>query len=148
MAIVTIDPDSGKFPEIRRGGKYGPSCPNPAECTIAGYVHPSDANDENTPAWVFEKYGKDGGAHKFVFKIVEPDQTVYHQQYEPAGKNTKSRALAFVKGAGVPTDVNGSFDTEALVGKKVILEFSEPKAGSKDPSRKFVNCIAVYGVGE
>jgi hypothetical protein len=142
MAQVRIDPKAGMYPEIRKGGKYGPGCPNTATCTIVGFV----ANVEADNAPPFDRDLDRGPYCKFTFRVEEPDQTVFHDEWPTLSPMSGGRGLTWVKAAGVPVDEDGNFDDEHLMNVEVVIQFSDPKPGKNNPDRKFTRVTGVYGI--
>lgn len=119
MSIVNIDPQSGAFPYLHNGGKYGPGMENPAEVVV------SDFDPNVTEAGKGPGYDRDcerGTYVMFVFKVTETDQVVYVRDYQSTKANTGSKALRFLESLGVPVDDAGNFDSDNVVGKECIIE--------------------------
>lgn len=123
MSIVNIDPDAGKFPYLRQGGKYGPGMENEAEVVVSDIV-PDVSEDGKGPG--YDKDCERGPYILFTFKVTEADQVVYLRSYQTTKANTGSKALRFLESLGVPTDDAGNFDTDNVVGKECIIEVGPP----------------------
>jgi hypothetical protein len=135
MALVNIDPNSGKYAQIRHGG-------NEADCEIVDYVH--DVEPGDGPA--YDRDCDRGPYCLFVFRVTEPDQVVYHREYQGKKAFTRSKALKWIQNSGCPVDDEGNFDDDQLKGLKVALEFAEPTPGKKDPTQRFTKVLDVIGL--
>ncbi len=145
MSQMNIHPDSGRFPSIRKGGKYGPGCPNTATCRVVGLRR--EVNSENAPP--YDPTLERGPYIQFTFQVIEPDQTVFHDEWQRTGANSGSKALRWIKALGAPVDEDGNFDDENVLAKECILEFKEPAHARKDTAGagpKYTKVLGVFGL--
>jgi len=123
MSIVNVSPESGNFPYLRQGGKYGPGMEN--DCTVeVSDLDPEVNEDGKGPG--YDKNCEEGSYIQFTFKVTEADQIVYVRDLQCKAPNTRSKALRYLESLGVPVDDAGNFDTDNVIGKPCIIEVGPP----------------------
>ena len=143
MSIVNMDPESGKFPHLENGGKYGPGMENEAAVKVSKFVALCEAGTKDAPA--YDRDCDKGDYVMFVFQVTEPHQVVYVRHWEQTGANTGSKALQYLENLGVPTDDAGNFDDEQVPGCDCILEVGPPSTKNGKTYSGYVK--DVIGIG-
>lgn len=127
---VQFDPNIGNFPALRAAGEYGPGREHEATVEIAEFLPDASKHDNEyrrRPA--FDKESKQGPYCYFRFRVISEEfglVTIDH--HESIAPNSGSKALQFVKDAGVEVDEGGGFNPQALQGLELgMIRVGEPR---------------------
>ena len=124
MSIVNVSPESGNWPYLRQGGKYGPGVENPAEVEVTD-INPDVQEEGKGPG--YDKDCEDGRYVQITYRVTQDGgMVVYIRDLQCVAANTRSRLLRYLESLGVPVDDDGNFDTDNVIGKKCILEVGPP----------------------